>query len=196
MLGLGSILFEAHAAYAHEHLCCIPGQGWLKDGGRFDMQFMKGMLGSSVVTPLLSWDALKRMTVLTPSSPCDNVLLEWTLALELHGCLGIKVMPLLVGPMIEAADGLALKTGLCMHPPGPRTRWGEHDSWWADTLFDSLSTKELCAFQDKGWLKQACPELAERIRQKDAPDWSIQGGMKHGTSPRTGSSGGEPGATD
>ena len=37
---------------------------------------------------------------------------------------------------------------------------------------------------------------AERVRQKDAPDWNIQGGMKHGASPRTGSSGGEPGATD
>ena len=37
---------------------------------------------------------------------------------------------------------------------------------------------------------------AERVRQNDAPDWSIRGGMKHGTSPRTGSSGGEPGATD
>ena len=56
------------------------------------MQFMKAMLGSSVFTLLLSWDVLKRMTVLTPSSPFDNVLLEWTLAVELHGCLGIKVL--------------------------------------------------------------------------------------------------------
>ena len=39
-------------------------------------------------------------------------------------------------------------------------------------------------------------EATERIRQKEAADWSIRGGMKHGTSPRTGSSGGEPGATD
>ena len=39
-------------------------------------------------------------------------------------------------------------------------------------------------------------EAAERIRQKDAPDWSFRGGMKHGISPRTGSSGGEPDATD
>ena len=35
-----------------------------------------------------------------------------------------------------------------------------------------------------------------RIRQKDAPDGSIRGGMKHSISPRTGSSGREPGATD
>ena len=39
-------------------------------------------------------------------------------------------------------------------------------------------------------------EATRRIRQKDAPDWSIRGGMKQGISPRTGSSGGEPGATD
>ena len=39
-------------------------------------------------------------------------------------------------------------------------------------------------------------EATGRIRQKDAPDWSYRGGMKHGISPRTGSSGGEPGATD
>ena len=37
-------------------------------------------------------------------------------------------------------------------------------------------------------------EATGRIRQKDAPDWSFRGGMKHG--PRTGSSGGEPGASD
>ena len=39
-------------------------------------------------------------------------------------------------------------------------------------------------------------EATERIRQKDAPDWSIRGGVEHGLSQRTGSSGGEPGATD
>ena len=42
--------------------------------------------------------------------------------------------------------------------------------------------------------------LSEAVKAKlgitDAPDWSIRGAMKHGTSPRTGSSGGEPGATD
>ena len=39
-------------------------------------------------------------------------------------------------------------------------------------------------------------EATGRIRQKDAPDWSYRGGMKHSISPRTGSSGGDPGATD
>ena len=39
-------------------------------------------------------------------------------------------------------------------------------------------------------------EATGRIRQKDAPEWSCRGGMKHNINPRTGSSGGEPGATD
>ena len=39
-------------------------------------------------------------------------------------------------------------------------------------------------------------EATERIRQKDASDGSIRGGMKHGPSPRTGSSGDEAGAMD
>ena len=37
---------------------------------------------------------------------------------------------------------------------------------------------------------------AERVQRKDPPDWSIRGEMKHGASPRSGSSGGEPGAMD
>ena len=32
--------------------------------------------------------------------------------------------------------------------------------------------------------------------KKTLQDWSIRGGLKHGTGPRTGSSGAEPGATD
>ena len=39
-------------------------------------------------------------------------------------------------------------------------------------------------------------EATKRIRSKDAPEWSNRGGTKHGTTPQTGSSGGEPGATD
>ena len=39
-------------------------------------------------------------------------------------------------------------------------------------------------------------EDSKENKKHDAPDCSIQGGMKHGTSPRIGSSGGEPGATD
>ena len=43
---------------------------------------------------------------------------------------------------------------------------------------------------------EGATEATGRIRQKDAPDWSIRGGVKRGPSPRTGSSGGEPGDMD
>ena len=39
-------------------------------------------------------------------------------------------------------------------------------------------------------------EATGRIRQKDAPELSCQGGMKHNNNPGTGSSRGETGATD
>ena len=38
-------------------------------------------------------------------------------------------------------------------------------------------------------------EAKEIIRLKGAPEWSVRDGTKHGTSSRTGSFGGEPGAT-
>ena len=39
-------------------------------------------------------------------------------------------------------------------------------------------------------------EDSKESKIHDAPDWSIQGGVELGPSPRTGLSGGEPGATD
>ena len=39
-------------------------------------------------------------------------------------------------------------------------------------------------------------EATKRIRQKDAPDRSIRGGVEHGPSPRIGSPGEEPGAAN
>ena len=40
------------------------------------------------------------------------------------------------------------------------------------------------------------PRQRREYVKKDAPDWSNRGTMKHCTSPRTGSSRGEPGDTD
>jgi hypothetical protein len=68
----------------------------LKDGERFDFQFMRAMCKATVVAPLVSWAALKRMTLLTEGAECDNVLLEWWLAVELHERYGTKV-GLLIG---------------------------------------------------------------------------------------------------
>ena len=44
---------------------------------------------------------------------------------------------------------------------------------------------------------RARKQRSSKERKKhDAPDWSVRGEWEHGPSPRTGSSGGEPGATD
>ena len=39
-------------------------------------------------------------------------------------------------------------------------------------------------------------EVSKERKKHDAPDWSIRDEREKGPSPRTGSSGGEPGATD
>ena len=44
--------------------------------------------------------------------------------------------------------------------------------------------------------KQPNTEDSKERKIHDTPDWSIRGGVELGPSPRTGSSGGEPGATD
>ena len=44
--------------------------------------------------------------------------------------------------------------------------------------------------------KQPNTEDSKERKMHDTPDWSIRGGLELGPSPRTGSSGGEPGATD
>ena len=43
---------------------------------------------------------------------------------------------------------------------------------------------------------QANSEVSKERKKHDAPEWSVRGEWEHGPSPQTGSSGGEPGATD
>jgi hypothetical protein len=99
----------------------------LRDGERFDLQFMQAMLKSMVVAPLLSWDALKRMTALTVDSACDNVLLEWSLAVELHERFGTKVLPLLIGSQTTGEHGASKMENFFAYKP-PKLRadgWGD-----------------------------------------------------------------------
>jgi hypothetical protein len=77
----------------------------LRDGERFDLAFMGAMSRSFLVVPLVSWEALQRMTTLTEASACDNVLLEWSLAVELEKRNGLSVLPVLSGPVELQADG-------------------------------------------------------------------------------------------
>ena len=73
----------------------------LEEGRRFDFDFMTAMTNSTVVVPLVSWDALQRMLKVQPNTPdraCDNVLLEWCLAMELLEQHRLKcVLPIMVG---------------------------------------------------------------------------------------------------
>jgi hypothetical protein len=99
----------------------------LRDGERFDLQFMQAMLKSMVVAPLLSWDALKRMTALTVDSACDNVLLEWSLAVELHERFGTKVLPLLIGSQTTDEHGASKMENFFVYKP-PKLQadgWGD-----------------------------------------------------------------------
>ena len=69
----------------------------LQDGDPLHKSFMAAMASSRVIVPIVSTAALERMMGLTAASPCDNVLLEWSLALELSKQRGTKVYPLLIG---------------------------------------------------------------------------------------------------
>ena len=77
----------------------------LREGERFDLAFMGAMYRSFLVVPLVSWEALQRMTTLTEASACDNVLLEWSLAVELEKRNGLSVLPVLSGPLEPQLDG-------------------------------------------------------------------------------------------
>ena len=55
--------------------------------------------------PLLSCNTLKNVADLTPDSPCDNVLLEYRLALFLAKIKGTAILPLFVGDADQNDDG-------------------------------------------------------------------------------------------
>ena len=63
----------------------------------------------------------------------------------------------------------------------------------APALFQELMNKILYILRRRPLLQEVIPRGAE---MEARIDWSNRGGMKHNISPRTGSSGGEPGATD
>jgi hypothetical protein len=71
----------------------------LEDGQRWDTGFMEGLSKSWVFVPVVSVGSLQPMMDLSEAEDwCDNVLLEWTAALELHQRGTVKaVLPLLTG---------------------------------------------------------------------------------------------------
>lgn len=77
-------------------------------------RFCDGLSSSYIFLPLLSRDAINHATesrqgfpMLSPSSPCDNVLLEYMLALELQmRGLIVNIYPVMIGDMKPGNDRL------------------------------------------------------------------------------------------
>ena len=84
---------------------------------------------STVTVPFDSWNALRRLSVLTENSACSYVLLEWTFAVLLHLVNGLRIFPVFIG---VAPDGTADPAcNLCIaRPPRASDNGGgnAHDS--------------------------------------------------------------------
>jgi serine/threonine protein kinase len=91
-----------------DKFCLEPGQPW-EEG------FCRGLVSSSCFVCLISKDAINNnnsancnFPTLTPASACDNVLLEWRLALELRARNMIEgIFPVFVGPADKADSGFS-----------------------------------------------------------------------------------------
>lgn len=74
-----------------DRACLKPGQPW-EEG------FADGLFGATIFLPILSKAALANFATLEEGSPCDNVLLEYRLALEQHERGKLRaIFPLFVG---------------------------------------------------------------------------------------------------
>ncbi len=88
---------------SNKNIRCYLDQTKLVDGERWDVGFMDGLVNSTVVVPIISAECLAPMMKLDCDSAdeaVDNVLLEWSAALELHerdDTSVVSVLPLLVG---------------------------------------------------------------------------------------------------
>ena len=79
--------------------CLPPGQPW-EEG------FADGLLSSDVFVPVLSKSALAPLASLSAASTCDNVLLEYRMALELKARSHLRaIFPVLVGEMEQHSIG-------------------------------------------------------------------------------------------
>lgn len=99
----------------------------LRLGQRWENGFVDGLRSSLVVVPVCSKPGLANFAELTESSPCDNVLLEQALALELkERSVVLAIAPLLVGSVAQTSrrDDVQRKKS------GPRLSWNanKHNS--------------------------------------------------------------------
>jgi hypothetical protein len=85
----------------------------LKDGEPWEDGFCRGLVSSRTFVPIMSAGALRKTSELKEDSWCDNVLLEYRMALELHE-LGLVeyVFPLMVGEPVEGKHFFQAKVQL------------------------------------------------------------------------------------
>jgi hypothetical protein len=73
----------------------------LEVGQTFEQGFVRGLMSCDIFVPVLSKEALEPFEQLSADSPCDNVLLEYRMALELKDLPDGRVssiLPVMVGP--------------------------------------------------------------------------------------------------
>lgn len=77
----------------------------LQRGEALDLSCLLAMANSRVLVPVVTWNALRRMTTLTAASTIDYLLLEWSFALLLKEEHGAAVLPIFIGARDD--DGTA-----------------------------------------------------------------------------------------
>jgi len=99
---------KENASFIYEELTKRGVKVWwdakcLQDGENWEEGFCRGLVNSAVFVPILSKKALANFETLTKTSKCDNVLLEYRLALELHE-MGLieNIFPIVVGEPISS----------------------------------------------------------------------------------------------
>jgi len=76
----------------------------LEDGRDFPTDFSTALINSLVAVPIVSYASLKGMLKLTAGSNVDNVLLEWTLIVELMAIGHLKYcLPVMLGEVTPDA---------------------------------------------------------------------------------------------
>ena len=113
----------------------------LKDGFDWEDGFAQAICSAAVVVVVMSRGTFKMegkrhdIEALTAESTCDNVLLEYALALSLHEIKGTAIMPLLVGDNDASGKGLShfFKSG-CMPGAFPDVNVRSIDEKLADYL--------------------------------------------------------------
>jgi GTPase SAR1 family protein len=74
----------------------------LEDGRRFDKDFVKALLKSTVVVPIVSCAALQKMASLKKDSPIDNLFVEWVIVAELQEIGALEFcIPVMLGTVFE-----------------------------------------------------------------------------------------------